>query len=325
MARATRSVWRHAVRHAGARRRRAPLPRPADRRAVHLARAGPADAPPVLALHGWPQHWWSWRARDRARWPASSGCCARTSAGSAGRAGRPTATSASSASPTTRSRCSTRSGSSRAPGRPRLGRLGGDPRRADRARALLEPARDVDRPSVGAGAGRRPQRLPARATSCRSRAARRRARDPRRALRAQDAEAGRRDGSAGPTHELDTYVDVLREPQVATRRRSSAATSSRASCRARRFARAAARDAGAAADRHAASRSARSAAGCPGRRSTSSTAPAHFRARGGAAGRRRAHPRDVEAAGYAAAASAASRSRASSRVSGALPQRVGWA
>jgi pimeloyl-ACP methyl ester carboxylesterase len=29
---------------------------------VHLAAAGPPDAPPVLALHGWPQHWWSWRA-----------------------------------------------------------------------------------------------------------------------------------------------------------------------------------------------------------------------------------------------------------------------
>ena len=28
---------------------------------VHLASAGPQDAPPVLALHGWPQHWWSWR------------------------------------------------------------------------------------------------------------------------------------------------------------------------------------------------------------------------------------------------------------------------
>ena len=28
---------------------------------VHLAAAGPADAPPVLLLHGWPQHWWSWR------------------------------------------------------------------------------------------------------------------------------------------------------------------------------------------------------------------------------------------------------------------------
>jgi len=28
---------------------------------VHVAGAGPPDAPPVLALHGWPQHWWSWR------------------------------------------------------------------------------------------------------------------------------------------------------------------------------------------------------------------------------------------------------------------------
>ena len=28
---------------------------------LHLASAGPADAPPVLALHGWPQHWWAWR------------------------------------------------------------------------------------------------------------------------------------------------------------------------------------------------------------------------------------------------------------------------
>jgi pimeloyl-ACP methyl ester carboxylesterase len=28
---------------------------------VHVAALGPEDAPPVLALHGWPQHWWSWR------------------------------------------------------------------------------------------------------------------------------------------------------------------------------------------------------------------------------------------------------------------------
>jgi pimeloyl-ACP methyl ester carboxylesterase len=29
---------------------------------LHVAALGPADAEPVLALHGWPQHWWSWRA-----------------------------------------------------------------------------------------------------------------------------------------------------------------------------------------------------------------------------------------------------------------------
>src|SRR5688572_10298658 len=28
---------------------------------LHVAEAGPRDATPVLALHGWPQHWWAWR------------------------------------------------------------------------------------------------------------------------------------------------------------------------------------------------------------------------------------------------------------------------
>ncbi len=28
---------------------------------THVALAGPQDAPPVLLVHGWPQHWWVWR------------------------------------------------------------------------------------------------------------------------------------------------------------------------------------------------------------------------------------------------------------------------
>lgn len=28
---------------------------------THVAFAGPPDAPPVLLVHGWPQHWWAWR------------------------------------------------------------------------------------------------------------------------------------------------------------------------------------------------------------------------------------------------------------------------
>jgi len=28
---------------------------------VHVAEAGAADAPPLVLLHGWPQHWWMWR------------------------------------------------------------------------------------------------------------------------------------------------------------------------------------------------------------------------------------------------------------------------
>lgn len=28
---------------------------------MHVAQAGPAGGPPVLLLHGWPQHWWLWR------------------------------------------------------------------------------------------------------------------------------------------------------------------------------------------------------------------------------------------------------------------------
>ncbi|MFL5843286.1 MAG: alpha/beta fold hydrolase [Solirubrobacteraceae bacterium] len=28
---------------------------------THVALAGPHDAPPLLLVHGWPQHWWAWR------------------------------------------------------------------------------------------------------------------------------------------------------------------------------------------------------------------------------------------------------------------------
>src|SRR4051812_7348871 len=28
---------------------------------LHVAQAGDAAAPPLLLVHGWPQHWWSWR------------------------------------------------------------------------------------------------------------------------------------------------------------------------------------------------------------------------------------------------------------------------
>ncbi len=28
---------------------------------MHVALAGPDDGPPLLLVHGWPQHWWEWR------------------------------------------------------------------------------------------------------------------------------------------------------------------------------------------------------------------------------------------------------------------------
>ncbi len=32
-----------------------------DRARWHVATAGEPDAPPIVLLHGWPQHWWAWR------------------------------------------------------------------------------------------------------------------------------------------------------------------------------------------------------------------------------------------------------------------------
>jgi pimeloyl-ACP methyl ester carboxylesterase len=30
---------------------------------LHVAQAGDPDAPPVMLVHGWPQHWWEWRGQ----------------------------------------------------------------------------------------------------------------------------------------------------------------------------------------------------------------------------------------------------------------------
>jgi pimeloyl-ACP methyl ester carboxylesterase len=30
---------------------------------LHVAQAGDPEAPPVMLVHGWPQHWWEWRAQ----------------------------------------------------------------------------------------------------------------------------------------------------------------------------------------------------------------------------------------------------------------------
>ena len=129
---------------------------------VHLASAGPPDAPPVLALHGWPQHWWSWRlvieelaGEFRLLCPDLRGL---------GWSGQP-------ADDDFRKQ---RIADDAIALLDVLGleqvRLTGHDwgayaailAAAHRARALLEPARDVDRPPVGADQGRRPPRLPAR-------------------------------------------------------------------------------------------------------------------------------------------------------------------
>ena len=259
---------------------------------VHLASAGPPDAPPVLALHGWPQHWWSWRlvieelaGEFRAAVP---GPARPRLVGPAGRRRLPQAADRRRRDRAAR-RARARAG---APRRPRLGRLRGHPRRPHRARALLEPARDVDRPPVGADQGRRPQRLPARLPAP--------ARHARSSASAWSATAATCAGccataaataAAGRDEEVDAYVDV------------------------------AARPGGRARVVEALPRLPRSTTARPARRGSASTMPAKlligsrepFRAfaagfpgevdvvdgagplppRGDAAGRRRAHPRDV--------------------------------
>jgi pimeloyl-ACP methyl ester carboxylesterase len=43
---------------AGVRHHEIPLPTGVR---LHVAEAGPADAPALMLVHGWPQHWWMWR------------------------------------------------------------------------------------------------------------------------------------------------------------------------------------------------------------------------------------------------------------------------
>lgn len=42
---------------------------------LHVAEAGDLGAPPLLLLHGWPQHWWLWRDVIRALAPAHRLVC----------------------------------------------------------------------------------------------------------------------------------------------------------------------------------------------------------------------------------------------------------
>ena len=78
---------------------------------AHVAHAGPEDAPPLLALHGFPQHWYEWRRVIDAL--AGEFRVLAMDTRGLGWSGPPrTATTARRGSPTTPSRCSTTSGSS---------------------------------------------------------------------------------------------------------------------------------------------------------------------------------------------------------------------
>ena len=78
---------------------------------IHVAEAGPADAPAVLLLHGWPAALVHVAPGDGRPRPVSTGSWRPTCAGSAGPRRRAMATTARRSQPT-RWRCSTRSGSS---------------------------------------------------------------------------------------------------------------------------------------------------------------------------------------------------------------------
>ena len=77
---------------------------------MHVAVAGPADAEPLVLLHGWPQHWYAWRRligplseHYRVYCPDLRGF---------GWTDAPAGSYEKASSPPTSSRCSTRSGSS---------------------------------------------------------------------------------------------------------------------------------------------------------------------------------------------------------------------
>ena len=126
---------------------------------VHLAEAGPEDAPPVLCLHGWPQHWWIWRrviplldGEYRLAVPRQPG---RRLERMAGRRRLPQAPAGRG-----RDRPARRAGRrARARRRPRLGRLDRDRARRRRARAAAHDARAGHPAPLAADARRGPQRV----------------------------------------------------------------------------------------------------------------------------------------------------------------------
>ena len=132
---------------------------------VHVAEAGDPDAPPVVLLHGWPQHWWMWRkvipllAGDhRVMCPDLRG---HGWTDAPPRRLRQGAVRERPARDARRARAR-----ARLPRRPRLGRLGGVPRVPARARALRALPRAQHPPPVAAAEpARRAAPLAPRTTS----------------------------------------------------------------------------------------------------------------------------------------------------------------